>query len=61
MKRISRSLSCFLTSLAATAAANPAADEFTRCVDPTAELRKLGGDMKFTEGPVWVPRDDGSL
>jgi gluconolactonase len=61
MKWISWSLSCFLTSLAATAAANPAADEFARCVDPTAVVRKLAGDMIFTEGPVWVPRDGGHL
>ena len=32
------------------------ADDFARCVDPVAKVRKLAGDMKFTEGPVWVPR-----
>jgi gluconolactonase len=46
---------CFLAPLAATA------DDFSRCVDPTAVVRKLAGDMKFTEGPVWVPRDGGYL
>jgi gluconolactonase len=48
-------LICFLAPLAATA------DDFSRCVDPTAVVRKLAGDMKFTEGPVWVPRDGGYL
>jgi len=46
---------CLLAPLAATA------DEFSRCVDPAAVVRKLAGDMKFTEGPVWVPRDGGYL
>jgi gluconolactonase len=44
-----------LAPLAATA------DEFSRCVDPAAVVRKLAGDMKFTEGPVWVPLDGGHL
>ena len=44
-----------LAPLAATA------DEFSRCVDPAAVVRKLAGDLKFTEGPVWVPRDGGFL
>jgi gluconolactonase len=26
-----------------------------------AKLQKLAGDMKFTEGPVWIPRDGGYL
>ena len=38
-----------------------AAAEFARCVAPDAELRKLATGMKFTEGPVWVPRDGGYL
>ncbi len=46
---------CFLAPLAATA------DDFSNCVDPAAVVRKLAGDMKFTEGPVWVPRDGGYL
>jgi gluconolactonase len=46
---------CFLAPLVATA------DEFSLCVDPAAVVRKLAGDMKFTEGPVWVPRDGGYL
>ena len=37
------------------------ADEFSLCVDPAATVRKLAGDLKFTEGPVWVPRDGGFL
>lgn len=37
------------------------AAEFARCVAPDAELRKLATGMKFTEGPVWVPRDGGYL
>jgi gluconolactonase len=37
------------------------ADEFARCVDPAAQVRKLAGDMQFTEGPVWVPRNGGYL
>jgi len=61
MKRMLPHLSCFLACLAAVAAQNPTADEFARCVDPAAEVRKLAGDMKFTEGPVWVPRDGGYL
>lgn len=44
-----------------TAADTGAGDEFARCVDPAAVVRKLAGDMKFTEGPVWVPRDGGYL
>lgn len=42
-------------------AENPAADEFAMCVDPAAAVRKLAGDMKFTEGPVWLPREGGFL
>jgi gluconolactonase len=61
MKRMLQHLSCFLVCLAVVAAQNPTADEFARCVDPAAEVRKLAGDMKFTEGPVWVPRDGGYL
>jgi gluconolactonase len=38
-----------------------AADEFALCVDPAAQVRKLAGDMKFTEGPVWLSRDGGFL
>lgn len=42
-------------------AESDAAAEFARCVAPAAELRKLSSGMKFTEGPVWVPRDGGYL
>jgi gluconolactonase len=31
------------------------ATEFRQCVAPNAELKKLAGDMMFTEGPVWMP------
>ena len=37
------------------------ADEFSKIAAPNVELKKLGGGMKFVEGPVWVPRDDGYL
>jgi len=30
-------------------------------VAPSAEVRRLATGMKFTEGPVWVARDDGFL
>jgi gluconolactonase len=49
------SLLCFLCHFSAHA------DDFALCVDPAAVVRKLAGDMKFTEGPVWVPRDGGHL
>lgn len=61
MKRMFSSLTGLLACLTVAAADNPTADEFARCVDPAAEVRKLAGDMKFTEGPVWVPRDGGFL
>ena len=35
--------------------------EFKKCVRKESELRKLGGDMKFVEGPVWVPEGIGYL
>jgi gluconolactonase len=38
-----------------------AADDFSRCVDPAAVVRKLATGMKFIEGPVWMPRDGGYL
>jgi gluconolactonase len=37
------------------------AAEFYRCVDTHAVLQRLATGMKFTEGPVWVPRDGGYL
>jgi gluconolactonase len=61
MKWISSCLLGLLACLTAAAADKPVADEFARCVDPAAVVRKLAGDMKFTEGPVWVPRDGGYL
>lgn len=29
--------------------------ELAKIVSPDAKVEKLGGDMKFTEGPVWIP------
>jgi len=43
------------------AAMTARADDFARCVDPAAVVRKLAGDMQFTEGPVWISRDGGYL
>lgn len=37
------------------------ADAFARCIDPSAKVEKLAGDMKFTEGPVWVGGKEGKL
>lgn len=31
------------------------ADEGATLIEPGAKLQKLAGDMKFTEGPVWIP------
>ncbi len=36
-------------------------EAFARCVDTNAVLVKAATGMKFTEGPVWVPRDGGYL
>lgn len=52
---------CLIVPMLSVATATELADEFARCVDPKAEVRKLAGDMQFTEGPVWVPRDGGYL
>jgi len=27
---------------------------FSKLIDPAAKIEKLAGDMKFTEGPVWI-------
>ncbi len=37
------------------------AKEFRKIFPENARLEKLAGDFKFTEGPVWVPCDDGYL
>lgn len=29
--------------------------DLSKIVSPDTEVRKLGGGMKFTEGPVWIP------
>ena len=34
---------------------------FTRLVPNGARVTKLAGDLGFTEGPAWVPADDGFL
>jgi len=52
---------CLMVPMLSAAMAAELADEFARCVDPAAEVRKLAGGMGFTEGPVWVPRDGGYL
>ncbi len=31
--------------------------DLAEIVDPNAKVTKLGGEMKFTEGPVWVPSE----
>ena len=33
--------------------------EFSKIVAANAQVKKLAGDMKFLEGPLWVPRDGG--
>lgn len=35
--------------------------EFRKIVPPDAKLAKLAGDLKFTEGPVWLAQDGGYL
>lgn len=35
--------------------------EFKKIVGADAKVEKLAGGMKFTEGPVWVPKDGGYL
>ncbi len=35
--------------------------EFDKLVAPDAKLTKLAGDLKFTEGPVWLARAGGAL
>jgi len=37
------------------------AAEFDRCVSASAKLERLATDMKFVEGPQWVPSDGGFL
>jgi gluconolactonase len=35
--------------------------EFKKIVAPDAKVQKLAGDLKFTEGPVWIDKDGGYL
>ncbi len=35
------------------------AAEFAKCASPASELRRLGTDMRFLEGPQWVPAAAG--
>src|SRR5687768_4782485 len=35
--------------------------EFSKIVANDARLEKLAGGMKFTEGPVWLPEDGGTV
>lgn len=51
----------FIAALGLLSPLPSSADDFASCVDPAAVVRKLAGDMKFTEGPVWIPRDGGYL
>jgi len=37
------------------------AAEFSRCVSSAAKLERLATDMKFVEGPQWIPSDGGYL
>ena len=37
------------------------AAEFALCVPANAKVERLGKDMKFLEGPQWVPADGGYL
>ena len=35
--------------------------EFRKCVPAGAKLEKIAGDLGFTEGCQWIPRDGGYL
>lgn len=37
------------------------AAEFGRCVSSSAKLERLASDMKFVEGPQWIPSEGGYL
>ena len=50
-----------LARLSATEVEIRDAVEFNKIVAPDAKLAKLAGDMKFTEGPVWLAQDGGYL
>ena len=43
-----------LTALTSTAFADHH-DGLAAIIAPDAKVKKIGGDMKFTEGPVWIP------
>jgi gluconolactonase len=64
MKNISLLLAALVLNLFAAQAADfniKNAGEFAKVVSTNAELKKLAGEMKFLEGPIWVPRDGGYL
>jgi len=44
-------------SLPAVALAQDAAPKLDHIVAAEAKVTKLGSDMKFTEGPVWIPKE----
>ena len=50
-----------LTGLTAAEVEIHDASEFSKIVAPEAKLTKLAGELKFTEGPVWLARDGGYL
>ncbi|MFM8272549.1 MAG: SMP-30/gluconolactonase/LRE family protein, partial [Gemmata sp.] len=52
-----RFLTCLLPLACAFGAPLSGADEPKSLVEPRAKVKKLAGDMKFTEGPVWVAAD----
>src|SRR5438874_2718346 len=37
------------------------ADEFAKVIPQGAKLEKIAGGMQFTEGPVWVPSENGGM
>jgi gluconolactonase len=53
---------CLSLDRAAAQAVKPAMpEEFAQVVATNATVRKLAGGLKFTEGPVWLPRAGGLL
>ncbi|MBA62812.1 MAG: gluconolactonase [Planctomycetaceae bacterium] len=48
--------SLFLPILITLLTVNLQAADLTDLVDPQTTMKKIAGDMKFTEGPVWEPK-----